>query len=114
MVFAINSRDHPHQGSAITRFLGRGVRGALPNSLDRSSNWQEKVTARGEARQKHVEKKGRTVGKKEIFAIGETVKLQDMKTKKWTADGTIAQVRIAADGTIASYEIQTSDGSMTT
>ena len=90
MVFAVNSCDQPNQGSAITRFLGRGVRGALPNSLDRSTNWQEKVTARGEARQKRVNKKGRTVGKKEIFALGETVKLQDLKTKKWSSDGTIA------------------------
>ena len=114
MVFAVNSRDQSNQGSAITRFLGRGVRGALPNSLDRSSNWQEQVTARGEVRQKRVDKKGRTVGKKEIFAIGEPVKLQDLKTKKWSADGTIAQVRVSADGTIASYEIETSDGSMTT
>jgi hypothetical protein len=114
MVFAINSRDQPRQGSAITRFLGRGVRGALPNSLDRSSNWGEKVRARGEIRQNHVDKKGRTVGKKEIFAIREPVKLQNLKTKKWNADGTIAQVRVSADGTIASYDIETSDGTMTT
>ena len=72
------------------------------------------VTARGEMRQKRVDKKGRTVGKKEIFAIGEPVKLQDIKTKKWNVDGTIAQVRVSADGTIASYEIETGDGSMTT
>jgi hypothetical protein len=82
--------------------------------LDRSSNWEEKVTARGEIRQNRVEKKGRTVGKKEIFAIGEPVKLQDLKTKKWNADGTISQVRESADGTIASYDIETSDGTMTT
>ena len=114
LVFAVNSRDQPNQGSAITRFLGRGVRGALPNSLDRSTNWQEKVTARGDERQKRVNKKGRTIGKKEIFARGETVKLQDLKTKKWNSEGTISQVRVAADGTIASYEIETCDGTLTT
>ena len=54
------------------------------------------------------------MGKKEIFAIGEPVKLQDRKTKKWSDDGTIAQVRVSADGTIASYDIETSDGTMTT
>ena len=48
MVFAVNSRDQGIQGSAITQFLGRGVRGALPNSLNRSSDWQEKVAAREE------------------------------------------------------------------
>ena len=51
MVFAVNSREQQNQGSAITRFLGRGLRGALPNSLNISSNWQEQVQARGEARQ---------------------------------------------------------------
>ena len=51
MVFAVNSREQQNQGSAITRFLGRGVRGALPNSLNRSTNWQEQVTARGKARE---------------------------------------------------------------
>ena len=86
----------------------------LPNSLDRSSNWEEKVTARGELRQKRVEKKGRTVGKKEIFAIGEAVKLQDQKSKKWCHDGSITQVRLSADGTIASYDIETANGAMTT
>ena len=90
------------------------MRGALPNSLDRSINWREKVTERGIERQKRVNKKGRTVGKKEIFTVGENVKLQDLETKKWSSDGTITQVRVSADGTISSYEIETSDGTMTT
>ena len=72
------------------------MRGALPNGLNRSSNWQEHIEARGEARQQRVTKKGRTVGKKE------KVKLQDIRSKKWNADGTITEVRTAADGTIAS------------
>ena len=54
------------------------------------------------------------MGKKEIYVRGEKVKLQDLKSKKWNADGTITEVRTAADGTIASYEIETSDGSLTT
>ena len=114
IVFAVNSREQQNQGSAITRFLGRGVRGALPNSLNRSTNWQEQVRAHGEARQQRVTKKGRTVGKKEIYVPGEKVKLQDIRSKKWNADGTITEVRTAADGTIASYGIETSDGSLTT
>ena len=94
--------------------MGWGVRGNLPNSLDRSSNWEEKVTARGELRQKRVVKRGRTVGKKETFIEGEAVKLQDMISKKWCHEGTIIQVRSSADGTIASYDIETANGSMTT
>ena len=39
----LNSRNQGEQGSAITRFLGRGVRGNLPNSLDRDVLWKEQV-----------------------------------------------------------------------
>ena len=113
LVFAVNSRNQGEQGSALTRFLGRGVRGNLPNSLERDINWQEQVSARGDTRQKRVEKRGRTVGKKEVFAVGEKVKLQNLKTKQWNIDGEIMNVRTAADGTICSYDIQT-NGSMTT
>ena len=97
----------------MTRFLGRGVRGNLPNSLERDINWQEQVAARGDIRQKRVEKRGRTVGKKEVFSVGEKVKLQNLKTKQWNIDGEIMNVRTAADGTICSYDIQT-NGTMNT
>ena len=46
--------------------------------------------------------------------MGEAVKLQNLKTKKWTNDGTITSVRTTTDGTIASYDIETSNGSITT
>ena len=114
MVFAINSREQQDQGSAITRFLGRGARENLPNSLDRSVNWEEQVQTRGEKRQARVNKKGRTVGKKETFEVGEAVKLKNMKTKKWTNDGQITSVRTTADGMIASYDILTRNGVMRT
>ena len=71
------------------------------------------MTARGEIRQKRVEKKGRSVGKKETFEEGETVRLQDMKTKKWSHKGTIEQIRTAGDGRIVSYDIVTEDGVLT-
>ena len=57
LIFAINSREQPDQGSANTRFLGRGVRGNLPNSLDRSPNWEENVKKREEKRQARVDKR---------------------------------------------------------
>ena len=113
-MFAVNCRDHEDQGSAITRFLGRGVRGVLPNSLNRNVDWREQVEARGEKRQSRVDKKGRTVGRKETFEVGEEVRMQNIKTKKWDQKGEIVEVRTAADGTIVSYEINTSSGTTTT
>ena len=58
------------------------MRGNLPNSLERNVQWKEQVEKRGEIRQKRVEKKGRTVGKKEVFEVGESVELQNLKTKQ--------------------------------
>ena len=53
------------------------------------------------------------MGKKEVFSVGEKVKLQNLKTKQWNIDGEIMNVRTAADGTICSYDIQT-NGTTTT
>ena len=64
LVFPVNSKHQGEQGSAITRFLGRGVRGILPNSLDRNVQWKELIEKRCELRQKRVDKKQRSVGKK--------------------------------------------------
>ena len=90
------------------------MRGNLPNSLDRSANWEENVKTRGEKRQARVDKKGRTVGKKETFQVGEKVRIQDINTKKWTNGGETTNVRTTSDGTIASYEILTDNGTLTT
>ena len=43
IVFAVNSKHQGEQGSAITRFLGQGVRGNLPNVLDRNVQWKELI-----------------------------------------------------------------------
>ena len=68
------------------------MRGNLPNNLDRNVKWKEQVEKRGEIRQKRVDKKGRSVGKKETFEVGELVKLQNLKTKQWDRDGKILSV----------------------
>ena len=89
------------------------MRGNLPNSLERNVLWKEQVEKRGEIRQKRVDKKGRSVGKKEVFEVGESVKLQNLKAKQWDTDGVIMNVRVSADGTICSYDLET-NGTVTT
>ena len=81
--------------------------------MDINVQWKEQVEKRGEIRQKRVDKKGRSVGKKEIFEIGELVKLQNLKTKQWDTDGKILNVRVSADDTIVSYNMESS-GNVTT
>ena len=44
----------------------------------------------------------------------QTVKIQDVNTKKWTNGGEITNVRTTSDGTIASYKILTENGTLTT
>ena len=51
-------------------------------SWERFVDWQEDIKRRGELKEKRVRMKERTVGK-EIYSVGETVRLQNIKTKKW-------------------------------
>ena len=87
--------------SPIARFLGRNVRGAIPNSLDRNINWEKMMENRALQHQKRVDKKGRK--SKEIYEIGEECLVQDMNTRQWSKRGTVISVCTAQDGTVVSY-----------
>ena len=47
---------------------------------------------------------------KETYSVGETVRLQNIKTKKWDILGVVTGIRTADDNTILSYDI---DGNIT-
>ena len=49
---------------------------------------------------------------KEIYSVGETVRLQNIKTKKWDVFGVVTGIRTADDNTILSYDIDI-DGNIT-
>ena len=51
-------------------------------------DWQEDIKRRGEIKEKRVMKKERTVGK-ETYSVGETVRLQNMKTRRWDIFGVV-------------------------
>ena len=79
---AINSRDQGEgQDSVITRFLGRGVKSQIPNSLNRSFNWAWAIQNRCRQKMKLFEKKGRT--KKHQFEVDKEVAVQNLKTGDW-------------------------------
>ena len=88
-------------GSPIARFLGRNVRGAIANSLDRHINWEKMMENRALQHQKRVDKKGRKP--KETYEIGEVCFVQDMVTRQWSKRGTVISIRTAQDGTVVSY-----------
>ena len=110
-IFAVNSLEDGETGSNNTRFFGRGVRSGLPNSWDRFVDWQEDIKKRGEIKERRVRKKERTVGK-ETYDVGETVRLQNIKTKRWDTFGVVTKVRTADDNKILSYDIDI-DGTTT-
>ena len=62
-------------------------------------------------KEKRFLKKERTVGK-ETYNIGETVHLQNIKTKKWDTFGVVKGIQTAENNTILSYDIDI-DGTIT-
>ena len=66
LVFAINCRDQGQgQDAAISRFMGRGVKSQIPNSLNRPFEWAWAVENRCLQKLKLFEKKGKS--KKQTF-----------------------------------------------
>ena len=110
-IFAVNSKDDGINGSNNTRFYGRGIRSGLPNSLEKFVDWQQDIKRRGEIKEQRYLKKERTVGK-HTYEIGETVRLQNIKTERWNTIGVVKGIRTADDNTILSYEIDI-DGTIT-
>jgi hypothetical protein len=104
LVYCINAREQAAgAGSPLARFLGHGVRSGLPNSLDRSYNLKKSLEIRAVMHQQRVARPGRV--SKETYKIGETVLVQDVKSKLWNKRGVITAVRTAHDGKIVSYEL---------
>ena len=58
---------------------------------------------RRQAHLKRVERKGRCT--KDTFEIWEKVLLQNIGTKLWDREAVVAGVRVSADGTIVSYNL---------
>ena len=106
-IYAINCKDDGKTGSATSSFMGRATRTGILNSCDRFVDWQKDIRRRCELQEKRVLKKERTVGK-ETCTVGETVRVQDVQSKKWEVIG----VRTADDWTILSYDINI-DGTIT-
>ena len=109
----MNCKEDVDKGSAMTRFIERGTRSNLPNSLDRSVDSRQHIEMRGKEREKIVRKKERIEGKKETYKVGERVKLQDFKSKMRNTEGVVIGVRTANDGTFVSCEID-KEGCVTT
>ena len=94
-IYAIICKEDGEKGSGMTRFMGRGTRGNLPNSWNKAVDWRKQMELRGEEREKRVKAKKRTVGKKETFEEGEKDLLQNLKPKKWDIEGIVQNSKIS-------------------
>ena len=106
-MYAVNCREDGDKGSAMNRLIRRGTRNYLPNSWYRSVDWKQQIEMREDEREKRVRKKERIVGKKEMYKVGEKVKLQDINCKFLNKEGVVIGLRTARDGTTVSYDIKT-------
>ena len=114
LIFEVNSREEQgDKGSAMARFLGRGLRNKIPNSVDRTVNFKELIRRRREEREKRVKKEGRTEEKKLVFSINENVRLQCPKSKLWNIRGKIHGLRYSETGQIVSYDVLLENGKLT-
>ena len=59
---------------------------------------------RNRKRQKLTEKRGHRSA--DLFRIGDLVRLQDPKSKKWSIKGTITEIRHTEDGSQSSFNIK--------
>ena len=102
---------HKYRSTIREVFMGRSVMTQIPNSFDASFSWADAIAARGAKREKRVNKPAR--GVKHKYQIGGICTLQDPVSKKWETQATVVGVRLAPNGQILSYDLQTDRGKMT-
>ena len=96
-------------GSANDRFL---MRSGMPNSINTQLDPQMLINRRIENHEKRI--KNENKNNKVIYEIGARVRLQDVKTKLFSQNGTVIEQRNTDSGTIVSYVIKTDRGRITT
>ena len=100
-------------GSANDRFLMRSVRNSnIPNSINNQIDPNMLIKRRIENHEKRIKNENKS--NKVIYDIGDRVRLQDVKTKEFSRNGTVIEQRKTDSGTIVSYIIKTDRGRITT
>merc|ERR1712236_11167 len=114
IVFQINSNISAEMtGSANDRFLMRSVRNSnIPNSINNEIDPSMLIRQRIENHEKRIKNENKS--NKVIYEIGDRVRLQDVKTKLFSRNGTVIEQRKTDNVTIFSYIIKTDRGRITT
>ena len=100
---AINGSGTPNE-----RFFLRGIRSGLPNSFKKHLKADDLMKIRAAKQMKAAVKKGKMSA--DSFSVGDSVRIQDMKSKRWNRSGTIKESRTSNDGQEVSFVIQMENG----
>ena len=95
-------------GTPAERFLGRGSRGVLPNSLDRELDAGQLRRKRAIKQFNRTQRKGNST--KTVFEVGDDVWIQNIANKLWNIPGTVVAKRYSEDGQQISYVIRNDEG----
>ena len=113
IIFQINSTiSQEMTGSANDRFLMRSVRSCMPNSINPQLDPQMLINRRIANHEGRIKNKNRN--NKVFYQVGSRVRLQDVKTKLFSTNGTVLEPRTTDSGDIVSYIIRTDRGRLTT
>ena len=110
IVFQINSNISAEMtGSANDRFLMCSVRNSnIPNSINNDVNPSMLIRRQIENHDKRIHNKNKS--NKIIYDVGDRVRIQDVKSKQFTKNGTVTEQRRTDSGTIVSYIIKKDNG----
>ena len=102
IVFQINSNISAEMiGSANYHFFMRSVRNSnIPNSINNDVDPSMLIRRRIENHEKRIHNKNKY--NKIIYDVGDRVRIQDVKTKQFTKNGTVTEQRRTDSGTIVS------------
>merc|ERR1712002_569288 len=112
VIFQINSNvSQDMTGSANERFLLRGVRGDMPNSINHEIKPQELIQRRIENNEKRIKGKNKN---KSVYPVGTRVRIQNSKSRLFDTNGTIIEPRWTDSNEVVSYVTRTDTNLITT
>ena len=109
LVFDINNHESVDgSGTPNERYFLRGIRSGLPNSFKKNLKAEDLMKIRASKQMKAALKKGKMSS--DSFEVGDSIRVQDMRSKKWNRSGVIKEARVSDDGQEVSFIIEMENG----
>ena len=110
VVFDLNCTEHQDgSNSPSVKFLSRGIRSYLPNSMSMEVDRRALVKKRQEAQEKIASRKG--YSSRDTFSVGDRVRIKSHIDGRWSTSGVVVDTRPSGTSSQpASFLIKTSTG----